>query len=115
MSATTRQTIAAAASTVDGIQCHEERPTSPQAGDAWPLVAGIERGEGAAAAVFQTTWRVAVVLAGDVGTATDQFDTLLPQLCDALQAEIFVDSARPLTIPTEAGTLYGLELLGRSE
>ena len=70
---------------------------------------------GAAAAVFQTTWRVAVCLASDVGTATDQFDTLLPQLCDALQAEIFVDSARPLTIPTEAGTLYGLELIGRSE
>jgi hypothetical protein len=65
--------------------------------------------------VFETTWRVAIVLSGDVGTATDQFDSLIPQVCDALQAELFVDSARPLTIPTEAGSLYGVEIIGRSE
>ena len=115
MSATTRASIAAAVSTVDGLQGHPSRPNAPQAGDSWPLVAEISRGEGAAAAVFQTTWRVAVVLGPDVGTATDQFDAVLKNLCEALQAELFVDAARPLTIPTEAGTLYGLEIIGRSE
>ena len=115
MSTTTRQTIAAALSEVDGVQGYDERPTSPTAGDAWPLVRELTRGEGAAAAVFQTTWSVAVVLGGDVGTATDQFDTLLPLLVDALQSLLFVDQARPLSIPTEAGQMYGLEIIGRSE
>lgn len=112
MSATTRQTIAAAVSTVDGLHGHENRPTAPAAGDAWALVAELNRGP---AKVFETTWRVAIVLSGDVGTATDQFDTLIPQVCDALSAELYVDSARPLTIPTEAGSLYGVEIIGRSE
>lgn len=115
MSTTTRQSIAEAVSTVDGLQGYPERPTSPTTGDAWPLVRGIARGEGAAAAVFETTWAVAIVLAGDVGTATDMFDEVLPQVVQALQSEVFVDSGRPLTIPTEAGSLYGLEIIGRSE
>lgn len=112
MSATTRASIAAAVSTVDGLTGYADRPVPPSPGDAWPLVAELNRGPGS---VFETTWRVAVVLSGDVGTATDQFDTLIPQLCQALQSELYVDQARPLTIPTEAGSLYGVEIIGRSE
>lgn len=113
MTATTRASIAAALSTVDDVQGYTERPTSPQAGDSWPLVSGIARAEGTH--VFEWTWRIPVVLAGDVGKATDMFDELLPKVVDALQALVFVDSARPLTIPTEAGSLYGVEFIGRSE
>lgn len=112
MSTTTRQSIADAISTVDGLQGFPERPTIPAPGNAWPLVAEMNRGP---AIAFETTWRVAIVLSPDVGTATDQFDTLIPQACQALQSELYVDSARPLTIPTEAGNLYGVELIGRSE
>lgn len=112
MSTTTRQTLAAAVSTVDGLQGYDERPTSPQAGDSWPLVAEINRGPGD---TFEWTWRIAIVLGGDVGTATDMFDTVVPAVVQALKAEIYVDSARPLTIPTEAGSLYGVEIIGRSE
>ena len=65
--------------------------------------------------MFEWTWRVAVLLSSDVDKATDQFDQWLPRLCEALQELLFVDTARPLTIPTEAGSLYGLEIIGRSE
>jgi hypothetical protein len=112
MTATTRHSIAEAISAVDGLTGHAERPTAPQAGDCWPLVNVISRG---APGIFQTEWRIAVVLAGDVGTATDQFDSLIPAVCDALIAEVYVDSARPLTINTEAGQMYGVEILARSE
>jgi hypothetical protein len=112
MSATTRQSIADAVSTVEGLKGYADRPTIVTPGDAWALVAEINRGP---ASTFETTWRVAIVLSGDVGTATDQFDSLIPQVCQALQAELFVDSAKPLTIPTEAGSFYGVELIGRSE
>lgn len=115
MSATTRQSLADAISAVDGLEGHKTRPTPPQAGDAWPLNRGMTRGEGPAAAAFETTWSVAIVLGPDEGAAIDQFDELVPKVIDALQAEVFVDSARPLTIPTEAGPLYGVEIIGRSE
>lgn len=118
---TTRQSIADALSTVTVttpagadlvIHGYPERPTVPLAGDAWPLVGSLDRGPGQ---TFETTWRIAVLLAGDVGTATDMFDALIPAAIASLQAEVFVDGAIPLTIPTEAGQLYGVEITARSE
>ena len=111
---TTRQSIAAAISTVDGITGYTERPTAPQAGDAWPLVRELTRPP-EAPSVWQTTWAIAVCIGADVGTATDQFDELIPRVVDALVAEVYVDAARPLTIQTEAGPLYGVEITARSE
>ena len=116
MSATTRESLAAALSTIDGVQGYKSRPDTLNAagGDAWPLVGELNRPP-EAPAVWQTVWRIAVTLSPDLGVATDQFDTIVPAVCDALVSELYIDSARPLTIPTEAGSLYGIEFLGRSE
>jgi hypothetical protein len=109
---TSRQSIADALSTVDGITGYPERPKVTKAGDAWALVNQLTRGPGAA---FQTEWRIAVTIAADVATATDRFDTLIPEVTQALQEVAYVDSARPIAVPTEAGDLYGAEILARSE
>jgi hypothetical protein len=109
---TTRASIAEALSTVDGIQGFAERPPVPASGNAWPLVGEINRGPGQS---FETTWRIGICLSSDVGIATDQFDELMPAVCSALQHLVYVDGGRPLTIPTEAGALYGIEITARSE
>lgn len=119
---TTRGTIADALSAMPAVEDpqgkpvsihgYPKRPGAPAVGDSWPLVDELIRGPGQA---FQTRWRIAVVLGGDVETATDMFDAFVPAACDALVEVVYVDSARPLLIPTEAGSLFGVELIARSE
>jgi hypothetical protein len=109
---TTRANIAAALSLVAGVTGYAKKPKVTKAGDAWPLINELTRGPGAS---FQTTWRIAVTIGADEGTAIDQFDTLVPEVTQALQAVAYVDSARPITVPTEAGDLYGVEIIARSE
>lgn len=98
----------------DPVQVHgyAKKPTTVEVGDAWPLVDELIRGPGHA---FQTRWRIAVVLGRDAETAADMLDTLIPVACDALIEVVYVDSARPLLIPTEAGNLFGVEIIARSE
>jgi hypothetical protein len=109
---TTRASIAAALSAVEGVTGYAKKPKVTRAGDAWPLINQLTRGPGSA---FETTWRIAVTIGADEATATDQFDTLVPAVTQALQEVAFVDLARPITIPTEAGDLYGVEIIARSE
>jgi hypothetical protein len=109
---TTRQTIADALSTVSGVHGYAKRPKAVKAGDAWPLVDQLTRGPGQA---FETTWRIAVLIGPDEVTAIDQFDTLIPAIADALVHVAYVDLARPISIQTEAGDLFGCEVQARSE
>lgn len=109
---TTRESIADALSTLEGVTGYAKKPDTVTVGDAWPLVDALERGP---AKAFQTSWRIVMVLGNDPATATDQLDELVPAVCDALAAEVYVDSARPRSIPVEAGSLYGCEILARSE
>lgn len=109
---TNRASIAAALSTVEGVTGYVEKPPATKVGDAWPQIDQLTRGPGNA---FETTWRIAVVTGADVGTATDRFDSLIPEVTQALQAVAYVDLARPVKIPTEAGDLYGAEIIARSE
>lgn len=109
---TTRATIAAALTTVSGIKGYAWRPRAIKAGDAWPLLGEISRGPGRA---WQVDWKVFVVLGNDEKAAADKADALIPDLCAALDSTAFVDSATPVTITTDAGDLYALELKARSE
>jgi hypothetical protein len=109
---TTRASIAEALSTVDGVKGYAERPTVIKPGDSWPLVDVLNRGPGSA---FETTWRVLVLIGNDVGTATDRMDSLIPDVTQALQPVLYVDSARPIAIATAAGDMFGAEIFGRSE
>lgn len=109
---TTRANIAAALTTVAGVTGYAKKPKVTRAGDAWPLINQLTRGPGA---TFQTEWRIAVTIGADEGSAIDRFDSLVPEITQALQAVAYVDLARPITIPTEAGDLYGVEIIARSE
>ncbi len=112
MTETTRQTIADALSTVDGLTGYAKRPEVLGEGVGWALVRQLDRGPGQA---FQTTWRVIVLLSGDEDTAYDQLDALAVTVPEALQEVLYVDSITPTAVPTDAGDLFGFELIARSE
>lgn len=112
MTATTRQTIAEALSTVAGLTGYAKRPDVLTEGVGWPLIQSLNRGPGQA---FQTTWRVIVLLSGDESTAYDQLDEFVAVIPDALQELLYVDSITPTAFPTEAGDLYGFAIIARSE
>jgi hypothetical protein len=109
---TNRQSIAEALSAVEGVRGHAKRPTTLQTGDAWPLIDDLTRGPGA---VFQTRWRICVLLGGDESSAADRLETLVPEITQALHAVAYVDSARPIALPTEAGEIPACEIIARSE
>jgi len=111
---TTRQSIADALSIVEGVTGYAKQPKVTKAGDAWALVNSLTRGPGKA---FETEWRIAVTIAADPDTAAERFDSLIPEVAQALESQdvAYVDSARPIAVPTEAGDLYGAEILARSE
>jgi hypothetical protein len=109
---TTRTAIAAALTTVTGVKGYAWRPRAFKAGDAWPLLGETSRGPGRS---WQVDWKVFVVLGNDEKAAADKADALLPDLCAALDPVAFVDTATPITITTDAGELYALELRARSE
>lgn len=112
MTATTRQTIADALSTVDGLEGYAKRPEVLTEGVGWPLVQSLNRGPGQA---FQTTWRVIVLLSGDQETAIDQLDEFAELLPEALVELLYVDTITPYAVKTDAGELFGFQLIARSE
>lgn len=107
-----RAAIAAKLSTVAGVTGYEERPTTIKAGAAWPLLDLLDRGPGDA---FAGDWRVILALGGDERTATAKLDELLRPVTRALDPVAFVRSARPVTISTSAGDMFGCEIQVRSE
>ena len=110
--ATTRTAIAEALSTVTGVTGYPRRPNTLSAGDAYPLLDEITRGPGL---FFAATWRVIVILGGDEFDAEARVDDLLPELAQALNPVAFVDSATPLAVKTNAGDLFAVQLIARSE
>lgn len=112
MTATTRQTIADALTTIDGITGYAKRPEVLGEGVAWPLVQQLDRGPGQA---FQTTWKVFVLLTGDEWTAYDQLDELAVSVPAALQEVLYVDQITPYAITSDAGEFFGFQLIARSE
>lgn len=109
---TNRATIAAALSTVDGITGYAKRPEVLGEGVGWALVQRLDRGPGQA---FMTTWRVIVLLSGDESTAYDQLDGFAVAVPPALQEVLYVDSITPYAMQTDAGDLFGFQLIARSE
>lgn len=108
-----RATLAAALSTVPGLTGHDMEVTAPSKGDAWPLLVGIQRGPRGRTA--EVSWRVIVILGGDVIEAEKMLDTLWWPISDAVQSLAVVDSATAALFPTEAGDMYAAEFIMRSE
>lgn len=109
-----RADIAAALSLVEGVKGHVHRPKSPTRGDAWPLVGSLERGRGL---TFSRVWRIVLLLGGDPTKADDLLEQLLPEIAITLQEQdvLFVTTAVPFIVTTEAGDIYAAEITGRGD
>lgn len=108
----TRDAIASAVSTVEGLTGYRRRPKAPKVGDAWPLWRGSERSDGWA---FVQTWMVVVVLPGDEATADEWADQYGAPLFEALEPVMFVDKIEPAAIAASSTDMYALQITGRTE
>lgn len=105
-----RSLIATALTTVEGVKGYEYPPTSPRAGDAWPMLGPMDRADGTA---FYVTWNVAVFLPQDQRAAAVWIDEKHEALVDALESAFgFVDRIEPVLIGTDQ---YGLQITMRGE
>jgi hypothetical protein len=112
--AQTRAAIATAISTVPGLRGHTRQPSPCRAGDGWPLWGGGVRDDESMG--FEETWRVMVVCDQGDSNAADLFlDTHGDDLLAALRPVMSVDSYAPAVLATEAGNLFALLIIGRSE
>jgi hypothetical protein len=109
-----RQRLADAVNALDPdvYRGYVRRPTSPRAGDAWPLWDGAERADGGA---FMVSWRVRVFLPQDEIKASEWVDAHLDALYDAIEPVAYVDSFRPVLIAAAGGDQYALDIFVRSE
>lgn len=110
--AQTRQAIADALSTVDGIKGYPAKPSALNEGDAWPQWRGGVPHAGA----VENTWAVLVVLpqADDI-TADTYADAKGEALLEALRPVLFIDSLAPASLGPDTSPIYALLITGRSE
>lgn len=109
---TSREDIAAALSTVDGVKGYPTRPDVLFPGDAYPLFGSAERGPGLA---FLATWRIILVLGNDEALAMTRTEELVTDVAAALDPVAFVETFVPFAISTQGGDLFALEITARSD
>jgi len=107
-----RAEIAAALSTVDGVNGYEYRPTVPRPGDAWPTLPTLDLEEGL---VWRATWTVNVFLPQEERAASVWIDAHFLAIVTALRVPGFADKAEPALMPAAGGDQYVLEITMRSE
>lgn len=107
-----RAQVAAALSTVAGVQGKTHRPTAPKTGDAWPLLSSLDRGPGF---TFAASWRVRVLLPQDEAAASDWIDGHAEALAVALEPVGYVERMEPVVIATSGGDQLALEITLGSE
>lgn len=107
-----RAAIAAALSTVDGVTGYRSRPTVFTPGDAWPLLGPLDRADGYS---FTATWRVFLVLPNDEVKASEWLDAHVDALVEALLPVGYVDQIVPVSLTTEAGDQFAVQITMRSE
>lgn len=108
----TRESLATALTTVDGLKGYEQKPAAPRVGDCWSLIGGFIPGRGRTVA---TQWRVIVFLGQDEREAERRFEQLFWPVTDALRPQAVVDSAEAFIYPTEAGQAFAAEFIARSD
>lgn len=104
--------IKQALDTATGVQGFEYRPTTPRAGDAWPLLGALDRADGLS---FYTTWLVLVFLPQDERAQSAWIDEHAEEIVDALLAVGFVDRIEPVILTAGSGDQYALQITMRSE
>lgn len=114
---TSRSELASAVTMTVGtfkMRGYEYRPATLSPGDAWPLVATIERGPGDA---FLVEWTVVVVLGSDEETAARQLEEVLPSVVAAIEDQDrgYVSGAAPAVVQTGGGDLFAMQINVRSD
>lgn len=106
----TRDDIAAAASTVDGVKVAPYYRQSAKVGDGWVVLQRLDRDDSGLG--FMESWAVMVTLAQDVKTAEKWIETRAAALAAALETELHVMALIPATLTTTKGTVPGLVIEG---
>lgn len=101
----TRQEIAEALSTVDGVTGHVDQPQTPYPGDAWPYIAVIERDE--VSGQFGPTYRVQVFTAQNPRAADLWLEDNYQALVDALRPISTVNTFTPVMVGSDQ---FGIEI-----
>ncbi|MFI6329859.1 hypothetical protein ACIBBG_16350 [Micromonospora chersina] len=108
----TRQEIADALSTVDGVRGYVKRPKPSKPGDGWPLLSSLERAGGLS---FTVTWRVLILLPQDEVLASEWVDAHHEDLVDALERVAYVDRLEPVRLEADNSAQYALQITMRGE
>lgn len=109
-----RQDIAAALSSVVGVNGYPYRPSVPKAGDAWVSLANSKRVD---PVNFEDTWRVLVFLPQTETSAEAWRDAYQLLIVNALESNNvgYVDDVDPVNLSTTDGLpTFGLQLTFRS-
>jgi hypothetical protein len=107
-----RQEIADACSTVPDCHGFPKRPSTPNVGDCWPLLARGDRESGDA---FMITWAVRVSVPQDEFAAADWWDEHWPPLYFALKSAGYVGSFAPIAIAIQGGDHLAYEITMQAE
>ncbi|GAA1977523.1 hypothetical protein GCM10009798_43430 [Nocardioides panacihumi] len=106
-----RQVIAAAASTVTGIDCEPSYQQSLTPGDGFVRLAVSNRADNGFG--FVNTWQVWIALSQDVATAEEWMDDHLSEVIDALDPVLLITSATPSELILAGGaSINGLIVEG---
>lgn len=92
MSFEERQPIAEALSTVAGVNGFAYKPRAATLGDAWPQWLG---GEHVAPGVFQTNWRIVVLVPVDEQAQEEWINAHLQPLVEALADVVWITDVTP--------------------
>lgn len=110
-----RAAFKAVLDTIDGVTGFRYRPSTPKAGDAWPLLGEGERDQ--QSGQFTWTWAVVIYLPADVQAADDWLDANADEFVDALETigVAYVDTITPSQFGDESSPVLGLLITTRSE
>lgn len=92
MSFAQRQPLAAALSTVPGVQGYAYKPGAARVGDAWPKWAGDAH---EAPGAFTTTWEIYVLVPRDDAGQEEWIEAHRDALIEALAPVLWVDQVTP--------------------
>lgn len=105
-----RAAIAAAASTVAGVNCSARYRQLVKNGDASVRLAGLVRS--ADGFGFIATWQIVVKVDQDIATAETWIDTHADPMVDALAAELVVTRIEPVELVMDTGRIPAVVIEG---
>lgn len=107
---TTRDDIAAAASTVTGVNVSAYYRQSTKPGDGWVSLTALERD--ASGLGYMERWSVSVCLSQDIAAAEKWIEDNTDDLIAALSDQLVITAALPSTLVLDTASVPGLVIEG---